>query len=30
MNYVAPEPDEMAAELSLVRTWWERVKKYAQ
>ena len=30
MNYVAPEPDEMAAELSLVRAWWERVKKYAQ
>lgn len=30
MNYVAPEPDEMAAELLLVRTWWERVKKYAQ
>jgi energy-coupling factor transporter ATP-binding protein EcfA2 len=27
-NYVAPEPSELEDELALVRTWFERVKKY--
>ena len=28
-NYVAPELDEMAAELALVREWFDRIKGYA-
>lgn len=28
-NYVAPEIDEMAEELALVRTWFDRIKCYA-
>jgi hypothetical protein len=28
MNYVAPEPHELEAELTLAKTWFERVKKY--
>lgn len=30
LNYVAPTVDEMAAELSLVRGWFDRVRKYDQ
>jgi hypothetical protein len=30
LNYVAPTVDEMAAELSLVQRWWDRVRKYDQ
>jgi hypothetical protein len=30
INYVAPTVDEMAAELELVRSWFERVRKYDQ
>ena len=29
VNYVAPEVDEMEAELTLVQTWHDRVRKYA-
>ena len=28
-NYVAPEIDEMAEELALVRAWFDRIKRYA-
>ena len=28
-NYVAPEIDEMADELALVRAWFDRIKRYA-
>ena len=27
-NYVAPEPDELAHELAVVKAWFERVRKY--
>ncbi len=30
LNYVAPTVDEMAAERSLVRGWFDRVRKYDQ
>jgi hypothetical protein len=30
LNYVAPTVDEMAAELSFVRGWFDRVRKYDQ
>ena len=29
LNYVAPETDEMGAELALVRDWFNRIKRYA-
>jgi hypothetical protein len=28
MNYVAPEPPELEAELTLVKNWHDRVRKY--
>jgi len=30
LNYVAPTVDELAAELSLVGRWFDRVRKYDQ
>ena len=29
LNYVAPDADEMRAELDLVRAWFDRVRSYA-
>jgi sulfite reductase alpha subunit-like flavoprotein len=29
VNYVAPDVEEMEAELTLVRAWHDRVRKYA-